>query len=225
MSKSFIHTKHLLNKIKSKLWFKPFSYCFLAILSISLCYFIQTLGITTYTKIITEDTVTSLLSIITNSMLTVVVFSVGAIISAYTSASNSSTPRTLSLLLKDSISQKVTSRFIGAFIFAVIATIGIKSEVFNQNGILLIFILTVGIFCWVIVTFIIWIDSIAKLGQVKTILVRIENQCYSAIDKYLNNYDKCCHKLIESQIPNGLRPIYANSYGFIIDINLKKTEI
>lgn len=67
-----------------------------------------------YTTKINLETVNSLLSVITGSMLAVIVFTVGSIVTAYNSASNSGTPRILSLLLRDSTSHDATSCFIGA---------------------------------------------------------------------------------------------------------------
>ena len=61
-------------------------------------------------------------------MLTIIVFTVGSIVDAYNSASNAGTSRILTLLLRYNSSQNAHSKFIGAFIYGVVATIGIKSE-------------------------------------------------------------------------------------------------
>ena len=85
---------------------------------------------------------------ITTSMLTIIVFAVGYIVDAYNSASNAGTPRILTLLLRDNSSQNAHSKFIGAFIYGVVATIGIKSEIFNQSGIFFIFKTTILLFIY-----------------------------------------------------------------------------
>ncbi|APC97188.1 DUF2254 domain-containing protein [Francisella frigiditurris] len=220
MFKLIIYLKQFLYRLKAKLWFKPTAYCLLAILGVSICYFLQEFKIfNLYPKRVTAETVTTLLSIINTSMLVVVTFAVGSMISAYTSASKSGTPRVLTLLLQDNISKKATSSFIGAFIFGIVATIGVKSNSFNHSGIFLIFVLTISVIGWVIFTFILWIDSIARLGQIKILPIITEKQAKSAIDNYIKNPYKSCHILVKDQIPENAIPIYSKSYGFLTDID------
>ncbi|WP_081947005.1 DUF2254 domain-containing protein [Candidatus Francisella endociliophora] len=218
MSKFINFIKRQLYILKSKLWFNPLAYCILAILAIYWCYLMQQLNIDFYSTKINLDTVNSLLSIITTSMLAVIVFTVGAIVTAYNSASNSGTPRVLTILFRDKASHKATSNFIGAFIYGVVATVGIKSGVFNGTGIFLIFLITIFVFAWVIFTFIIWIDDIAKLGQVRTLLTKTEKQAFNAVKKYTNNPYLGCNALDENSIPTNSTPIFAQDYGFLNDI-------
>lgn len=221
MSKILKIIKRQIYILKSKLWFNPFAYCILAILAIYICYLIQQLNINFYSERINIDTVNALLSIITKSMLAVIVFTVGAIVTAYNSASSSGTPRILAILFRDRASNKATSSFIGAFIYGVIATIAIKSGVFDKTGVFLIFILTIFVFAWVIFTFIVWIDSIAKLGQVRTLLTKTEDQALITVEKYIKNRYQGCNKLIEDKIPEKSIPILASDYGFLNDISFE----
>ncbi len=154
-------------------------------------------------------------------MLAVIVFTVGAIVTAYNSASSSGTPRILVILFRDRASNKATSSFIGAFIYGVIATIAIKSGVFDKTGVFLIFILTIFVFAWIIFTFIVWIDSIAKLGQVRTLLTKTEDQALATVGKYIKNRYQGCNKLIEDKIPEKSIPILASDYGFLNDISFE----
>lgn len=71
---------------------------------------------------------------------------VGYIVDAYNPASNAYHTLILTLLLKDNSSQNAHSNFIYGFIYGVVATIGVKSEIFNQNGILFIFKTTILVF-------------------------------------------------------------------------------
>lgn len=221
MSKILKIIKRQIYVLKSKLWFKPAAYCVIATLAIYFCYLFQKIGINFYSTTINKDTVTTLLSIITNSMIAAMVFAVGAIVTAYTSASQSGTPRVLSILLRDSTSHKATSTFIGAFIYGVVATIGLKSGIFNQTGIFLIFIITILVFIWIILTFIVWIDNIAKLGQIKTILQKTEKQAFSTVKQYTKNPYMYCNKLDKERIPEEALPIYSDYYGFLNEIHLE----
>ncbi|WP_274939282.1 DUF2254 family protein, partial [Francisella tularensis] len=69
-----------------------------------------------YHYIVNLETVNQLISIITTTMLTITVFAVISIVSAYNSASSVGTPRILNLLLRDISSQNAHYKFIGAFI-------------------------------------------------------------------------------------------------------------
>ena len=160
------------------------------------------------------ETLNDLLSIITTSMLTIIIFAVGSIVDAYNSASNAGPPRILTLLLMDNSSQNTHSKFIGTFIYGVVATISIKSEIFNQNGIFLIFITTILVFIIVISTFIIWIDDIIKLGQVRTSLAKSEKYAYENIKKYVKGpYMGCMQKFTVDKTLKSV-PIYAGKYSF-----------
>jgi uncharacterized membrane protein len=52
-------------------------------------------------------------------MLGVATFAVGSMLPAYSSASNTATPRSSPLVIADDISQNIVSSFIGAFILAL----------------------------------------------------------------------------------------------------------
>ncbi|APC92030.1 MULTISPECIES: DUF2254 domain-containing protein [Francisella] len=220
MAKLFFLLKHQLSIIRGKLWFRPITYSILAIISVYSCYLLQRYEISFYPHEIKLETVNDLLSIITTSMLTIIVFAVGSIVDAYNSASNAGTPRILSLLLRDSSSQNAHSKFIGAFIYGVVATIGIKSEIFNQSGIFFIFITTILVFIIVISTFIIWIDDIVKLGQVRTSLSKSEKYAFENIKKYAKDPYMGCNKFTDNKMLKSV-PIYAGKYSFLTDIALE----
>ncbi|APC94961.1 hypothetical protein KX02_1306 [Francisella tularensis subsp. novicida] len=224
MAKVFFLLKHQLSIIRGKLWFQPLTYSILAVISIYSCYLLQNYEFSFYPYKVNLETVNHLLSIITTTMLTITVFAVSSIVSAYNSASSVGTPRILNLLLRDSSSQNAHSKFIGAFIYGVIATIGIKSEIFNQNGIFFIFITTILVFIIVISTFIIWIDDIVKLGQVRTSLARSEKYAYENIKKYVKDPYMGCNKFTVVKKLKSV-PIYAGKYSFLTGISLENLNI
>lgn len=75
-----------------------------------------------------------------------------------------------------------------------------------------------------ITTFIIWIDSIARLGQISTALDKTESQAKNAIEKYAKDPFMGCHKLIEKEIPDGTMDIYAKEYGFLSAIGFSDLQ-
>jgi uncharacterized membrane protein len=66
--------------------------------------------------------VDSLLSIIASSMLAVTTFSLSTVVAAYSSATSTATPRATNLLLDDTVTQNMLATFIGAFIYAIVAS-------------------------------------------------------------------------------------------------------
>ncbi|MGM0403923.1 MAG: DUF2254 family protein, partial [Thermodesulfobacteriota bacterium] len=68
---------------------------------------------------ISSESIETLLAIISASMLVIAVFAVGAMLSAYASASNSAIPDSFPLVVGDDVSQNSLSTFIGAFLFEI----------------------------------------------------------------------------------------------------------
>ncbi|MBK2018332.1 hypothetical protein [Francisella tularensis] len=68
-------------------------------------------------------------------------------------------------------------------------------------------------FIIVISTFIIWIDDIVKLGQVRTSLARSEKYAYENIKKYVKDPYMGCNKFTVVKKLKSV-PIYAGKYSF-----------
>jgi hypothetical protein len=70
---------------------------------------------------VNQNSVETLLTIISASMLVIATFAVASMVAAYASASNTATPRSSSLVISDDVSQNALSTFIGAFIYSIVA--------------------------------------------------------------------------------------------------------
>ena len=123
---------------------------------------------------ISSESIETLLSIISASMLVIAVFAVGAMLSAYASASNSATPRSFPLVVGDDVSQNALSIFIGAFIFSIVALAAILNGFYGQPGRFVLFIMTMVVFAVVILSFVRWVDRIAKLGRLGNTIDKVE---------------------------------------------------
>jgi uncharacterized membrane protein len=107
-------------------------------------------------------------------MLGVATFAVGSMLTAYSSASNTATPRSFPLILADDVSQNTLSSFIGALIFSVVAMVALENGYYGQAGRFLLFLLSVVVFAIIIFNFIRWIDRIARLGRLGNIIDKAE---------------------------------------------------
>jgi len=123
---------------------------------------------------ISTESIEALLNLVTSSMLVIAMFAVGAMVTAYASASNSATPRAFSVVLADDTSQNALSIFIGVFIYGAVALVALKNDLYDHAGRFALFIVSVLVFALVILTFIRWMDSIARLGRMGNTIDKVE---------------------------------------------------
>lgn len=166
--------RFFLNRLHERLWVKPLMICLLSIGVAFSAGMADHLAIEWAVPEISSDSIETLLAVISASMLPIAVFAVGAMLSAYMSASNGATPRTFSIVLADDVSQNALSTFIGAFIFSIIALVALMNGYYERMGRFAIFLLTILVFAIVILSFIRWVDRIARLGRLGTTVDKVE---------------------------------------------------
>ncbi|MEQ9108733.1 MAG: DUF2254 domain-containing protein [Limnobacter sp.] len=162
------------NRIREKLWVKPL---LMSVVSVAVA-FLATLADQTdairWVPDVSTDSVETLLDLVTSSMLVIAMFAVGAMVTAYGSASNSATPRAFSVVLADDTSQNALSVFIGVFIYGAVALVALKNDLYDHAGRFALFIVSVLVFALVILTFIRWMDNIARLGRMGNTIDKVE---------------------------------------------------
>ena len=145
-------------RLRERLWVKPLV---MSVLSAVTVFFVKMLDIeqaAQFVPRVTEESVTTLLTILSGSMLMIGTFAVGSMVAAYASASNNATPRSFSLVIADDVSQNALSTFIGAFIYSVVALIALENGYYDIVGRFALFVLTLLVLTMVIVTFVRWVD-------------------------------------------------------------------
>lgn len=173
----------LIRRLRERLWVKPLAYCVLAVAGALLAHAADFTQLASFVPEITTDTLETLLSIISNTMLAVATFAVASMISAYASASRSGTPRAFALVVADDMSQMALSSFIGAFIFSIVATIALTTGYYGKAGHFVLFMMVLMTFALVILTFVRWVDSIARLGRLGTTIETVEAAATAALDR------------------------------------------
>jgi uncharacterized membrane protein len=173
----------LIRRLRERLWVKPLAYCVLAVAGALLAHAADFTQLASFVPEITTDTLETLLSIISNTMLAVATFAVASMISAYASASRSATPRAFALVVADDMSQMALSSFIGAFIFSIVATIALTTGYYGKAGHFVLFMMVLLTFALVILTFVRWVDSIARLGRLGTTIETVEAAATAALDR------------------------------------------
>lgn len=168
------NVRFFINRIRERLWVKPLAIGVLSIAVALAAKMADGTGLGRIVPLISSDLLDSLLSIMASSMLVIATFAVGSMVAAYSSASTTASPRTFTLIIADDISQRALSTFIGAFIFSIVGLISFKSQFFGAAGRFVLFLFTVAVFGLVILTFVHWIDRIARLGRLENTIDKVE---------------------------------------------------
>ena len=220
--------RFLIFNVKEKLWVKPLCFCLLSILVVFLAKVADGTSLAEHIPQIKPDSVETLLSIMASSMMVIATFSAGTMVNAYASASQTSTPRSLSLIISDDVSQNALSVFIGAFIYSAVALTAMTQAFFNEAGLFILFCLTSLVFAIVILTFIRWVDSVARLGRVGSTILKVEKATQRAIEKRIKTpclgavpFGAISETKIKEQ---GSYPVFSQRVGYIQLIDIARIQ-
>lgn len=175
--------RFVLSRIKERLWIKPLVLCVFSIGGAFLARLADDTGLSSVLPRVNLDSVETLLSIMASSMLVIATFAVGSMVAAYASASAGATPRSIPLVISDDVTQNALSAFIGAFIFSIVSLIAVQNAMFGSAGLFTIFVFTLLVFAIVIITFVRWVDRIARLGRVVNTIEQVEKAAADALDR------------------------------------------
>ncbi|HGY2267894.1 TPA: DUF2254 family protein [Morganella morganii] len=110
-----------------------------------------------------------IINILATSLLTVTTFSLGIIVSTYSSVSNQASPRATILITKNPTILYVLSTFIGSFLYSLVGVIGVYSDFYTPTGKFFVLFVTVGVLIIVIIAFVRWINHLFVFGRVNYI--------------------------------------------------------
>ena len=212
----------LLNRLQEKLWVRPLILCGISVLSVFVASLADWLGFPFGVPDISADSLETLLRIISSSMLVIAVFAVGSMISAYASAANNATPRSFPVVVADDISQNALSAFIGAFIFGNVGLIALLNGVYGQAGRFCLFAFTIIVFTIVILSFVTWVDRIARLGRLGNTVTRLEAVAARALANRARNPTLGA---LRSENGVGVKAIYPQEVGYIQRIDLAALQL
>lgn len=202
-----------LNRLGERLWVKPLIVCLLSIIAAFAAKLADYSQVAEHLPNITLESLETLLTVMSSSMLVIATFSVGSMVAAYASASNSATPRSFMLIIADDVSQNALSTFIGSFIFSIVAQIALLNNVYGNGGRFAIFAVTLLVFTLVIITFVRWMDNIARLGRMGATIGKVEKATSNAIAKRLLS-PSLKAMAIQKDTPEGT-PVFASSIGYV----------
>ncbi len=207
------HIKFAAKRLSERLWFKPLTVSVASVLAVFLAKLADHIDTSLGVPPITDASLEAILSVMAASMLVIATFAVASMVSAYASASTAATPRSFRLVVADDVSQNALSTFIGAFIFSIVALIAQKNGFFLQAGRATLFVMTLAVFAWVILTFVRWVDQIARLGRLGTTIARVEEATMAALLRRRGSPRLGGAPPTQDKPPG--TPIYAPSGGYV----------
>ncbi len=209
----------LLARVRQRLWFKPLSFCILSIAGVFLASLLDMTYLEWFLPDFSTESTEDLLKLMASSMLVMATFSVGAMVSAYASASNSATPRSFPLIIADDVSQNALSAFIGAFIYSVVSLVALTNGHFaGKASQIVLFLMTIVVFAVVILSFIWWVDKIARLGRLEYTIQKVESAVNAAIRK--RQRSPRLGGIPTFEPPNHAQAIFATSVGYVQQIHV-----
>lgn len=125
--------------------------------------------------------VDNILNVLASSMLAVTTFSLTAMVSAYSGATSSITPRAVQLLIDDSTAQNALATFLGSFLFAIVGIIALSTGLYGETGRVILYAGTILVIVLIVVTFLRWIEHITRFGRVGDTIERVEKAAMKAV--------------------------------------------
>lgn len=129
--------------------------------------------------------VDGILSILASSMLAVTTFSLTAMVSAYSGAASTITPRAVQLLIDDSTAQNTLATFLGSFLFAIVGIVALSTGLYGETGRVILFVGTIVVILVIVITLLRWIEHLGQFGRVADTIDRVERAAIAAVDKML----------------------------------------
>lgn len=214
--------RFLLSRLGERLWVKPLFSCLLSIGAAFLARAADDAFPQTGLPDLSADSLETLLTIISSSMLVIAVFAVGSMLSAYSSASSLATPRAFPVVVADDVSQYALSIFVGAFIFSIVGLIALMNEYYGSTGRFILFVITVTVFGIVIIGFVRWVDRIARLGQMSTTIAKVEAVASRSLTRNRRLPTLGGRELTGAV--NG-KPVYGDSVGYVQRVDVEDLQV
>ncbi len=208
------HLSFVIKRLRERLWIKPLILCVLSIGAVFLANLMDMTDLGSFLPEITKESTETLLKIMASSMLMMATFAVASMVAAYSSASRSATPRSFPLIIADDVSQNALSAFIGAFIYSVVALVALMNGFYGGRASqFILFSLTIVVLAVIIITFIRWVDNIARLGRLEHTITKVEAATTEAIRKRQSS--PRLGGVATISFPDGGRSVFGKDIGYV----------
>ncbi|QCO56334.1 DUF2254 domain-containing protein [Pseudorhodobacter turbinis] len=158
--------------------------------------------------------VESVLTILASSMLAVVTFSLGIMVSAFAGAASAVTPRATTLLKADRTTHRVLATFLGSFLYSLIGIIALNGGVLTDNDRLVLFVVSIVVVLIVVIAILRWIAHLTVFGQMDDSIDKVEAAARRALSARLRAPYLGGHGHPGPPPPDAY-PIYPNDIGYV----------
>lgn len=158
--------------------------------------------------------VDGILNILASSMLAVTTFSLSIIVSAFSGATSTVTPRAVALLMEDRTAQQVLSTFLGGFLFSLVGLIALQAGVYGANGRLVLFAATILVIVVIVLAMLRWISHLMRFGRVGDTTERVADAARKAIEARVAAPYLGGHPLVGAA-PVAAAPILSDRTGYV----------
>ena len=176
---------YLLQRLLHKTWVRCALFCLVALLAVTLAKVLGPLIPEDIAFKLGSDSIGSLLNILATSMLTVAVFSASTMVASFSAVASTATPRASQLLIEDSTIQNALATFVGAFLYSVIALVGLNAQIYGGGGRLVLFGFTLLVLLMVVIVLLRWLDYLSVLGRLGETISRVETATTKAMAQRL----------------------------------------
>lgn len=170
-----------------------------------------------------QDSVGSILQIIASSMLAVTTFSITAMVTAYSSATTTATPRATQLLVEDPTSQNALSTFVGGFTFSLVGIIALSTGYYGEQGRTILFLGTLAMVAVLVVTLLRWIAHLSTFGRMADIIDRVEAAASTTLCAYAAAPSLGARAATEASALTG-EPIRSRESGYVTFVDVAALE-
>lgn len=165
-----------------------------------------------------QNAVGSLLQIIATAMLTVSTFSVTAMVTAFSAATTTATPRSTPLLIADTTSQNAVSTFVGAFTYSLVGIVALSTPYYTEQGRTILFVGTLVVISIVVFTLLRWISHLATFGRMADVIDRVEKAATTALEMHATSPALGARTL--TTVPLGVRSVHTDQVGYVTHVDV-----
>ncbi len=201
-----------LRQLLQRMWFLPAAFSLVAVLTVIIAYLLARYAPDELPFVLPTNAVQTVLEILASSLLTVAVFALSTVVSAFSSTSSATSPRAVPLIAGDLRAQTSISVFIGAFLYSVVGIIGLSAGLYSDAGRLFLFVVTLGVLGLVVTSLIRWIGHISVIGRVGHVIGVVEQETRRSLEAMREHPLLDCRKL---EGPAKGKPLSTKSPGYV----------
>lgn len=167
------------------------------------------------------NAVDDILTIVASSMLTVTTFTLSIMVAAFASAATGATPRATRLLVEDSTAQNVVATFLGAFLYALVGIVALRTGIYGDEGRVILFAATIFVIALIVLALLQWFHRLTHIGRVADTSARVEDATREAMKERCADPLFGCRPFDPTQpLPGHVMRVCGTSIGYVQHIEI-----